>query len=151
MRKFNPRNFSDDFIDIIESLADALEIDPVLFVENIVISRMAADRAADDVYGCMKLMPEFLKYDGQMLRGRELYKMLYNFKRQELERELYQRLKKVPKEDLHRLSEKDLDIIRRFSFTPRFSWQGIKEQLQAEGDDVNDTEWTSEIKPEDLK
>jgi hypothetical protein len=150
MKKFNAEKFENDFIAIVEQLADALKVDPVVFIENIVISRMAADRAADDVYqGGVELMAEFLLYDGKMLRGRELYKMLYNLKRQELERELYQQLKKVPTEDIHRLSKKDQNIINRYA--PSCSKQDIKEQLQAEGDDVNDTSWSSDIKPEDMK
>jgi hypothetical protein len=150
MKNFKPDNLSKEFIDIIENLADALEVDPAIFIENIVIKRLADDRAADDVYqGGAELMPEFLQYEGKMLRGRELYKMLYNLKRQELERELYQQLKKVPTEDIHRLSEKDQNIINRYA--PTCSKQDIKEQLQAEGDDVNDTSWSSDIKPEDMK
>lgn len=149
MKNFKPENFDKEFIDIIENLADSLEVDPVLFVENVVIKRLADDRAADDVYGTLKIMPEFMKYDGKMKRGRELYKILYNVKRQELERELYEQLKQVPTEDLHRLTEKERDIINRFA--PSCSKQDIKEQLQAENDDVNDTSWTSDIKPEDMK
>jgi len=150
MKKFNAEKFENDFIDIVENLADALEIDPVIFIENIVISRLAADRAADDVYqGGLQFMPEFLKYDGQQLRGRELYKMIYNLKRAELEREIYEQLKHVPTEDIHRLSEHDQDIIRRYASS--FSAADIKAQLAEENDSATDTSWTADIKPEDMK
>ncbi len=111
MKKFNAEKFENDFIDIVENLADALEVDPVIFIENIVISRLAADRAADDVYqGGAALMPEFMQHDGKMLRGRELYKMLYNLERVRLEREYIASLAALPVEAL---SDHDLEILKR--------------------------------------
>jgi hypothetical protein len=115
---------------------------PALVVQNIVLAKLAKDTAVNDVYGGGEhLYFEFMaktdeRGETHLMTGAELFSAIYEAEKTRLERELYQRLKKVPKEDLHRLSEKALDIIRRFSFTPRFSWQGIKEQLQAEGDDV---------------
>jgi hypothetical protein len=150
MIKLDAGKFDNDFINTVEQLANALKVDPVMFIENIVLSRMAADQAADDVYqGGLQFMPEFLKYDGQQLRGRELYKMIYNLKRAELEREIYEQLKHVPKEDIHRLSEHDQDIIRRYASS--FSAADIKAQLAEENDSATDTSWTADIKPEDMK
>jgi hypothetical protein len=151
--KFNQDDFNTEFIEMMAGYAEALNVPLTEMMEKMLIRRFAEDRATINVYetGGPDLVLEFYQIDSQSPEPKELFKRLYFRKRHELERELYQRLKKVPKEDLHRLSERDLDIIRRFSFTPRFSWQVIKEQLQAEGDDVNDTEWTSEINPEDLK
>jgi len=116
MKKFDAKKFDSEFINIIEQLADALAVDPVMFIENIVISRMATDQAADDVYqGGAQLMPEFLQYNGQQLRGRELYKMLYNLERVRLEREYIANLAAVPVEAL---SEHDLDILKRHGQDP---------------------------------
>jgi hypothetical protein len=134
----------------INRLAEGFNLPPAIVIQNMIIRRIAEEDATTAVYGKRKLLLfEFTELDGELITGQELYERLYSAKKNELERELYQRLKKVPKEDLHRLSEKDQDIIRRYA--PSSSRQDIKEQLQAEGDDVNDTEWTSEINPEDLK
>ncbi len=117
MIKFDARKLDNDFIKTIEQLADALKVDPVVFIENIILSRMAADQAADDVYqGGLQFMPEFLQYDGQQLRGRELYKMMYNLKRRELEQERLQYIEQaglkysqLPKEDQELLKRYKMD------------------------------------------
>ena len=132
MKKFNAEKFSNDFIDIVETLADALEIDPVVFIENIVISRLAADRADDDVYqGGVNLMPEFLQHDGKMLRGRELYKMLYNMKRKELENKRVQQIQdKLQYIDYDQLQEDEKELMKRYKMDP----ESKEEQQQDEID-----------------
>ena len=130
MKKFNAEKFENDFIDIVENLADALEVDPVIFIENIVISRLAADRAADDVYqGGAALMPEFMQHDGKMLRGRELYKMLYNLERVRLEREYIETLAAVPVEAL---SEHDREILGRHGKLPEQQQAQAKQKASYE-------------------
>jgi hypothetical protein len=117
MIKFDARKLDNDFVKTIEQLADTLKVDPVVFIENIILSRMAADQAADDVYqGGLQFMPEFLQYDGQQLRGRELYKMMYNLKRRELEQERLQYIEQaglkysqLPKEDQELLKRYKMD------------------------------------------
>jgi hypothetical protein len=134
----------------IDRLAEGFNLPPALVIQNMVIRRIAEEDATTAVYGHRQiLLHEFAEIDGELITGQELYERLYSAKKKELERELYQQLKKVPTEDIHRLSEKDQDIINRYA--PSCSKQDIKEQLQAEGDDVNDTSWSSDIKPEDMK
>jgi len=155
MTLFDESLFDENFIYSIKRLAKGLELPPALVVQNIVLAKLAKDTAVNDVYGGGEhLYFEFMaktdeRGETHLMTGAELFSAIYEAEKTRLERELYQQLKKVPKEDLHRLSEKDQDIIRRYA--PSSSRQDIKEQLQAEGDDVNDTEWTSEINPEDLK
>lgn len=149
--RFNQDDFNNEFLKMINGYAEVLNVPLTEMVERMLIRRLAEDRAIIDVYGTggPDLVLDFLKLDGQKPEPRELFKMLYFGKRQELERDLYEQLKQVPTEDLHRLTEKERDIINRFA--PSCSKQDIKEQLQAENDDVNDTSWTSDIKPEDMK
>jgi hypothetical protein len=114
MIKFDARKLDNDFIKTIEQLANALKVDPVVFIENIILSRMAADQAADDVYqGGLQLMPEFLQYDGQQLRGRELYKMMYNLKRRELEQERLQYIEQAGLEH-DQLPKEDQELLKRY-------------------------------------
>lgn len=115
MKKFKPEEFSNDFIDIIENLADALEVDPVVFIENIVIKRLADDRAAVDVYGNLNIMPEFVKQGGEVKRGRELYKLLYNMKRKQLELEYIEQLRPVPWEALQ---DHEKEMFKRYGQDP---------------------------------
>ncbi len=116
MIKLDAGKFDNDFINTVEQLANALKVDPVMFIENIVLSRMAADQAADDVYqGGLQLMPEFLQYDGQQLKGRELYKMIYNLERARLEQEYINNLAAVPVEAL---TDHDREILRRHGQDP---------------------------------
>jgi hypothetical protein len=114
MIKLDARKLDNDFIKTIEQLANALKVDPVVFIENIILSRMAADQAADDVYqGGLQLMPEFLQYDGQQLRGRELYKMMYNLKRRELEQERLQYIEQAGLEH-DQLPKEDQELLKRY-------------------------------------
>jgi len=114
MIKFDARKLDNDFIKTIEQLADALKVDPVVFIENIILSRMAADQAADDVcQGGLQFMPEFLQYDGQQLRGRELYKMMYNLKRRELEQERLQYIEQAGLEH-DQLPKEDQELLKRY-------------------------------------
>ncbi len=114
MIKFDARKLDNDFVKTIEQLADTLKVDPVVFIENIILSRMAADQAADDVsQGGLQLMPEFLQYDGQQLRGRELYKMMYNLKRRELELERLQYIEQTGLE-YDQLPREDQELLKRY-------------------------------------
>jgi hypothetical protein len=147
--KFNQDDFNQELLEMMSGYAEALNVPLTEMMERMLIRRLAEDRAVIDVYGTggPDSVLEFMDHEGQ--EPKDLFKRLYFMKRYELERELYQQLKKVPTEDIHRLSEKDQDIINRYA--PSCSKQDIKEQLQAEGDDVNDTSWSSDIKPEDMK
>ena len=141
MKKFKPEEFSNDFIDIIESLADALEVDPVVFIENIVIKRLADDRAADDVYGNLKIMPEFMKHDGKVQRGRDLYKTLYNIERRRLELEYIERLQPVPWEALQ---DHEKELLKRYGHAPK-----AKEKRKQK--DLLFKEYEAELKEQGLK
>ncbi len=131
MKKFNAEKMSGEVIDIIENLADVLEIEPHVFIENIIIKRLADDRAADDVYNddMPQLMPEFMKYDGELKRGRELYKILYNLERQRLEIQYIDNLAAVPVEAL---TDNDREILKRHGKLPEQQAAQAKEKESVE-------------------
>ncbi len=88
MERLKTEDFDHDFIEVVERLANTLKVKPAVMLENIFIRRLAEERAVDDVFGKRPhLMPEFMTYGGKVKRGHELYEILYNLKRLELERE----------------------------------------------------------------
>ncbi len=123
MEKMKIEDFDQEFLDVIERLAGALKVEPAVMLENIFIRRIAEERASDDVFGPAKhLMPEFMTYGGKAKRGHELYKMLYNLKRRELEHERIEQLRPIWEQKSHdvffKLSKMDQDLLTRYQLDP---------------------------------
>ena len=120
MDKLDIKKFDPEFLTNIKKLADALEVEPEIFIENIIIKRLADDQAEIDVNKTGKvIMPEFIQHKGEVKRGYELFKLLYNLKVRQLEVEReYDINQKLQYVDFEHLNSDDKEFMKQKGLDP---------------------------------
>jgi hypothetical protein len=113
--KFNQNDFDNDFLNMMSGYAKALNVPLAEMMERMLIRRFAEDRALIDVYGTggPEIVLEFMEFEG--MEPKELFKMLYFMKREELEKQYVESLKATPWEAC---SESEKELLTRYGIGP---------------------------------
>ncbi len=111
----------------INTLAKGMSLPPAIIIQNMLIRRIAEEDAEATVYNDgERLLPEFYSEGGELVTGQELYDLMFNEKRNELEKEYINNLAAVPVEAL---TDHDREILGRHGKLPE---QRQAQEKQAE-------------------
>lgn len=134
--KFNQNDFDPEFLNIMGGFAEALEVDLPDMMQRMLIKRFAYDRAILDVIGTSGPgdYAEFIEVED--LEPKKLFQILYNMKRQELEREELARIQDREEQiGFDQLPENEQEFLKQRG-QDRESRAARKEQKQKDDDDI---------------
>ena len=123
MKLFDEKLLDEGFIEYLLKFSEGIKLPPALVVQNIILAKLARDKAEIDVLGSSeKLLYEFPGRTGEdgetyLITGAELYDMVYQMEKEQLERERLEQIQStgIP---FDMLPPEDQEILKRFNQDP---------------------------------